>query len=745
MTDDKTPEDRPQASDETGNQTGRNAGNQTGQAPGHEAAGDAGAGTGTGTGGRPAEMDVSAPRGIVRRNLSVVWLVPVIALIVSLTVAWRAYNDRGALIHITFASGDGIQAGQSVLKYRDVPVGKVEKVGFTPDLKKVEVSVRVDKSVADHIGKNAQFWVVRPEIGLSGITGLNTVLSGVYIEGQWDPKTSGPTPSHFTGLEKAPVAGGPDSGTWVTIEAPDGGALIEGAPILMRGLKVGEIQNIRLAPSGDGVLVDAFVKAPYNKRLTTSSVFWNASGFSVSLGASGVKLSVRSLSSLIQGGIEFDTFVSGGRPVTKDNKPTYQLFPDEPTARDSIFSDTGAPKVKLSILLGQSVRGLKVGDNVNFRGLKVGEVSNLAINVTDAPNGGRIVQQRIDFTLIPERMGLARDADKQDLMDFLASQVREGLRAQVTSTGILGGTLEVDLLDMPSAKPATIDTGAKPFPVMPSVEPHIPDVSASAEGVLARINALPIEQLMDSAISLLNNTNKLIGQSDTQKVPGEVAGLVSDIRKVVAAPGIQHAPENVNKVLTSIDQFFAALEKAKTVDAIVSAMNDASAAAQAVSDSAKGVPKLVDTYTALGDKVNKLPLDSVVDNANKLIASVNVLTSAEQTKKLPQSLNEALASLNGMLTDLQNGGATQKLNDTLASADSAAQSVKAASDQLPALVKRLDAVVAQADNTISAYGSRSNFNSETLATLRQLRDAASQISAVARMLQRNPQALILGR
>lgn len=694
---------------------------------------------------RPAAMEMRGPRGPVRRHISIVWLVPLIALVISLAVAWRAYEDRGAVIEITFDSGDGIEAGQSVLKYRDVPVGKVEKVGFTPDLKKVIVSVRVDKNVAAHIGKDAQFWIVRPEIGFSGITGLNTVLSGVYIEGRWDPSKGGPAFTYFQGLDKAPLSSGPKSGSWVTIEAPDGGALVEGAPILLRGLKVGEIQNIRLAPSGDGVLVDAFIKAPYNQKLTTSSVFWNASGFSVSLGASGVKLSVRSFSSLIQGGIEFDTFVSGGKPVTEATKPTYQLFADEQTARDSIFSDTGAPKVKMSILLGQSVRGLKVGDSVNFRGIKVGEISNIAIDVSSAPNGGRVVRQRLDFTLIPERMGLARDAGKQDLMEFLASQVREGLRARVTSTGLLGGTLEIDLVNVPNAEPAAIDTSGQPFPVLPSVEPHLPDVTATAEGVLARINALPIEQLMDSAINLLNNTNKLIGQPATQKVPGQVSGLVSDIRKVVGAPGIQQAPDNVNKVLTSIEQFFNALEKAKTVDAIVTAMNDASAAAQAVSDSAKGVPQLVDTYTKLGNKANALPLDSVVVNANKLITSVTALTSADETKKLPQSLNEALASLNAMLTDLQKGGATKNLNDTLASADSAAQSMKSATDQLPQLVKRLDAVVAQANDTISAYGTRSNFNQETLATLRQLRDAASQIAGVARMLQRNPQALILGR
>lgn len=691
----------------------------------------------------PHEMDVTPARGRLRGSLSIVWIVPVIALIVSLAVAWRAYSDRGVLIHVTFENAAGLVPGQSVLKYRDVTVGKVEKVGFTPDLSRVLVSVRVDKQVARRIGQDAQFWIVRPQIGFGGITGLNTVLSGVFIEGQWGKPPNGPAPTWFTGVEQAPLAVTPNAGIWVTISAPDGGALIDGAPVLLRGIKVGELRNIRLDPSGHGVLVDAFVKAPYDKWLTSASKFWDTSGFSVSLGASGVKLHVGSLSALIQGGVEFESFAGGGTKVKPHH--VFRLYSDEAKARESVFLDTGAPRVSLSIVLEHAVEGLKAGDAVTFRGLKVGEVSDLAVQVARAPNGRRIVKQRVDFTVSPERMGLGGSAGQPELMSFLRNEVAGGLRARVTAMGFLGGSLEIALVDVPNAAKAALDTGAKPYPVLPSVAPSIPDISTSAEGALARIKALPIEQLMNSAISVLDSVNKLVNQSDTQKAPGALIGLLDDMRGVVGSPALQSAPEALNKALTGADQFFAALKKADAVGSIVSAMNRASEAAQAVSDSAKGVPKLVDTYTALGEKASKLPLDALVSNANDLVVSLNRLTASDQMAKLPQSLNQALGSLNRMLDALRQGGAVENLNSTLSSADRAAEAVKQASDQLPALVKRLDAVVAQADGVLSSYGPRSSFNADTLDTLRKLRDAAESIAGVARMIQRNPQAFILGR
>lgn len=131
-------------------------------------------------------MKVSAPRKSLFRNLSFVWLVPLVALGVSLGIAWQNYADRGTLIEIAFRNASGVVAGETTLRYRDVVVGTVEDVRFTSDLGQVLVYVRVDNDVAPFIDDEATFWVVRPEVSARGISGLSTVLSGVYIEGAWD-------------------------------------------------------------------------------------------------------------------------------------------------------------------------------------------------------------------------------------------------------------------------------------------------------------------------------------------------------------------------------------------------------------------------------------------------------------------------------------------------------------------------------------------------------------------------------
>ena len=347
----------------------------------------------------PAMPSIQRAAAPVATRLSAVWIVPFLALVISLGIAWKSYSDRGTLINITFDNASGLEPGQSVLKYRDVEVGRVEKVGFTEALDRVMVSVLVDKAVIPYIDAEARFWIVQPKIGFSGISGLGTVLSGVFIEGLWDEEISGEPLERYAGLALPPLLREPDSGTWVTLSVADGGALIDGAPVLFRGIKVGELRNLRLSDDGSSVLMNAFIQAPYDDQLTTASVFWDTSGFSVSLDTSGIKLNVRSISSLVQGGVEFNTVVSGGDPILAEQ--IYQLYDNETLARESVFADTGTARVSLSILLDGSVRGLNLGDPVTYRGLKVGEVSNLAVQADLPVSGGRRASQRVDFDVSP--------------------------------------------------------------------------------------------------------------------------------------------------------------------------------------------------------------------------------------------------------------------------------------------------------------------------------------------------------
>ena len=217
----------------------------------------------------PSELELEPRRRSPWRNLSVVWLVPLLAILISLGVAWKTYSDRGVLVDIYFQNASGVTAGETPVKYRDVVIGVAESVGFTQGLEKVKVSARINRQVADYLNDTAQFWVVRPQVSTQGVTGLSTVLSGVYIEGTWD-QTGGEAVTRFEGLEERPLVDVNEKGTRITLQSKDGNVLAAGLPVFYRGIRVGRTEAPRLDAGGTTVLVEAFIEAPHDRLLTTA-------------------------------------------------------------------------------------------------------------------------------------------------------------------------------------------------------------------------------------------------------------------------------------------------------------------------------------------------------------------------------------------------------------------------------------------------------------------------------------------
>lgn len=208
-------------------------------------------------------------------RFSAVWLVPILALAVSLGIAWQSYADRGVLIEIAFDSASGIAADKTELRYRDVTVGLVEDLRFSADLSQVITSVRVDKSLAPYLDAEAEFWVVRPEISAQGISGLNTVLSGVYIVGQWDSEP-GTAQDSFQGLKDAPLNDPTQDGTRILLTARDGNSIAAGAPILYKGIPVGSVE----APTSRPAAITWSSPASSAPPMTRSSPMTPGSGTS---------------------------------------------------------------------------------------------------------------------------------------------------------------------------------------------------------------------------------------------------------------------------------------------------------------------------------------------------------------------------------------------------------------------------------------------------------------------------------
>lgn len=689
----------------------------------------------------PAPLDVRPVKQKVWQRLSLVWLVPLVALAVSLGAAWQSYADRGALITISFENASGITAGETAIKYRDVTVGQVESVEFAEGLSVVLVNARIDKTVAPFMDDDAQFWVVRPDVSVRGITGLETVLSGVFIEGNWDTEAD-VAQQNFTGLETPVLTRASQRGIRIELRAEDGGTVSAGAPVLHKGIEVGYLEAPQLSFDGQQVIVNAFIESPYDRRINSSTRFWDTSGFSVSFGTGGVSLNVNSLASLIEGGIAFDTVVSGGSAVTDGQR--FDIYRNEEAARESLFTDPNAEALEVAVLFEQSVSGLTVGSEVRFQGIRIGQVTALNAIVVGEDDNAEVRLQAV-LSIEPGRLGLGPDATVDEALMLLSDFVARGLRARMVTGNILAGTLLVELVQIEDALPAIMNRTSGLYPVIPTTQSQISDVAATAEGVLARINALPVEELMQGAIDLMDSIERLADDDNTRAAPASLVALLNETRGLVTSEDLQAIPRDLRNVIADLDGLVAEAAEVGLITDLDAAVEIAATAAANIELATRNLPQItaqIETFTATA---NRLELESLVRSATASLDSIDALIGTDDAIALPATLNTTLDTLRDLLADVRQGGAVENVNAALASANNAAQAIEDAVSGLPALSARASALVAQTQAVVDSYGERSRFSAETLSTLRAIQEASDAIFSLARTIERNPNALLIGR
>ncbi|RUS59544.1 MCE family protein [Pseudorhodobacter sp. E13] len=687
------------------------------------------------------EMDVTPAKRSPWRNLSFVWLVPILALIISMAVAWQSYNNKGTLITIVFKDAAGITPKDTTIRFRDVIIGAVEEVNFSKDMAQVEISARINKDVADTFTPETLFWVVRPEVSARGISGLSTVLSGVYIDSDWVP-TQDSAERDFVGLSETPLIRPGNKGTRVKIRSKNGTSLTPGAPVFFRGMEVGHLDTPRLSETGDSTDVEAFINAPYDKFLTTDSRFWNLAGFSVTLGPAGLDLNVASLGSLLTGGVAFENIVSGGQPVTDDT--LFRLFANETAARESIFTQLSANSVTMSVVFGESISGLAAGAPVEYRGLRIGQVNGIGAFIVKNPAGSS-VNMRAVIAIDPQSLGLGAEAGEDVTRSFVEKLVADGMRARLSTTSIFSSALKIELAEVPDALPARLEDDADGTPVIPSVKSDLPDFTATAEGVLERVNNLPIEDVMNQAISLMASIEAIAVAPGTQRAPDAILGLLEDARGLIGKEDTQAIPTELRAVIADLRSIVGELKERGAVDQLSSALASIDKASADFATASGDLPKLIEDLRAIAAKVNDLKAEELIASVTRVMDSTDALIGTEGARSIPPALASALEEVQVALKELREGGAIENTNATLASAREAADAVAKAAKDFPDVTAQLDSVISKADALISAYGAKSTFNSETLDLLRELKAAAKSVAQLARTIERNPNSLILGR
>ena len=578
------------------------------------------------------ELEPAGPRR--RPALSAVWLVPLVAVLIAGAIAWQSFRDQGVLISVTFPDASGVTIGETTLRFREVVVGVVEDVGFTSDLDSVNVYIRVNNEIAPYLDEDAAFWIVQPQVTTRGVEGLGTILSGTYVEGTWDSE-AGEAQDAFLGAERAPIVPPGVEGTAIVLRSGDSARLGAGAPILYRGIQVGEVAAPRLSTDGTEVRLDAFVLAPYDRQLTTATRFWDASGVTVSLGGSGFEISVGSIAAILEGGINFDTLISGGEAI--ETGYVFDIFDDRGDALASTFEAPSARSVRFSALFPSAASGLTEGAAVRYQGVRVGLVTAITGFVRpDDPSGD--VQLLAVMALQPPRMGLPDMESDLDGIDFVDRLVRSGLRAQLVSTSILGGDLAIDLVDAPPIDEVGLEIGVADNPLIPTIEGDTASITASAEGVLTRINDLPVEELLAAATDLLNNVNRIASDESTRAIPAATLaaieggeGLVRDARAIVASPQTAGVLGNVQAITADLRGVAARVAEREVVDAVADALL-----------SAQGAIANIERGTA--------DLDALARSALVVFDEAGRIVSSEDVQAIPALAREAIDGGRAVLT-----------------------------------------------------------------------------------------------
>jgi paraquat-inducible protein B len=645
-------------------------------------------------------MNVSPPKKSFLRNLSIVWLVPLLAVVVSLGIAWQNFADRGELIEISFENASGVVAGETTLRYREVVIGTVEEVRFSADLGQVLVYVRVDKDVAPFIDAEAAFWVVRPEVSTRGISGLSTVLSGVYIEGAWD-NVQGPVALRFDGLNAPPLNQPGRPGRRITLATDDGATISYGAPVLYRGVEVGRLETPRLSADGRSVLVDAFIDAPHDGRLTQATRFWDTSGFELSLGASGFNVDFDSLASLVSGGVEFDDVYEDGEPLPENY--VFTLYEGEEEARRNTLVRGPSQGVAFSIQFAESVNGLEAGDNVTYQGLEVGVVTGLRSRVIETQFGPEL-SLVVNVSIDPQRMGLPADTSPEETVAFFGFAVETGMRARLATESLLSSDLRIELVVLDSAPFARLLEPDGEPPRLPSVESNLSDFTATAEGVLERINALPIEEVMEQAISLMEAFEQLARNEDLQSVPGSAVALLDDTRALVGSEAIQSVPAQIEAAVNDLTSLVAEVREGGAIESLNSALARLDEAMLGISEASKSAPALTQNLTKLTDEdipavlaelqgvaqtAQALELDDLVTSATQTLNTIDALIAQEAVQGIPAAVIAAIADMRQVVADVQAEGAVQALGSSLRNLDRAMADISVASQDAPALTANL--------------------------------------------------------
>ena len=477
-----------------------------------------------------------------RWTLSLIWAVPLIALLIGLSLVVHAIRQQGPTITVSFTTAEGIEPGKTKVKFKDVDIGEVKEVHLAPDRSHVLVTIDLTKDAEPFAVVDSRFWVVRPRLAGARISGLATLLSGAYIGVDAGHSTQRQT--SFAGLDDPPVVALDVPGRRFTLHAADIGSLDVGSPVYFRRILVGHIESFELDRDGRRITLHVWVDSPYDGFVTADTRFWHASGVDINMDANGFRIETQSLATVLMGGIAFES------PEGTEN-----VAPAKAGAEFALAANRNEAMRKpdgeahLSIVrFHQSVRGLAVGAPVDFRGLELGYVKTMGMEY-DAKAG--TFSSLVTLEIYPDRLVsagavLLRDDNIERYRQVVGGLVERGLRAQLRSGNLLTGQLYVALDFFPNAPPVHVDVTAQMLE-LPTVPSDLEELHQQIASILRKLNQVPFDKIGEDAHRALSSLDVTI-----RRIDGFVAQASTDV-----LPQLRAMIEQTDKTMETLQASLA--------------------------------------------------------------------------------------------------------------------------------------------------------------------------------------------
>jgi len=477
-----------------------------------------------------------------RKSPQLIWLIPIVAVLIGGWLAVKTILEKGPTVTITFKTAEGLEAGKTKIKYKNIDIGDVNSVEFSKDLEHVVVTAELKKAVTSHLVEDVKFWIVKPRISGGQVSGIGTLFSGSYIE--MDRGKSSTRREAFEGLEVEPSVTGDVSGRMFVLQGKNLGSHDVGTPVLYRRVRVGKVAFNELNEDGSGITLKIFVESPYDKFVNSNSRFWDVSGIDITADAQGVKINTDGLMAILLGGVAFEA-PAGTRTLPEADPDTvFPLFPDRAAAMKQPDRET----LMFTLYFGESLRGLTVGAPVELNGVGIGEVKNIMTDVDPTTSEFRFP---VDVAVYPGRLralsreGIA-DPTPAEQKVRLDKYIESGLRAQLKTGSLLTGQMYIGFDMFPKAAPAKIDWTKIP-PVFPTQPGMMVELQATLMNISKKLEDMPIGQIsadLRTALQSLNRT--LVGAEQ----------MVKRMDKEVT-PAAKSALDDARRLLSTADQTLA--------------------------------------------------------------------------------------------------------------------------------------------------------------------------------------------